>query len=490
MNDDMELNLPDGSPIPDPLPEGLLALRVRGSPTRVLPRLPTSVVYVSAVSGALEAVGDTAWGELARLETLDLSLNSFTRFEIDAPPALAALHLAYNPVAHLDLRFASSDAVLASPLVTLDLEGCRLGAMPACLRSSTQRGGDEGRKRRERLPALADLRLKHNPIWYVEYSDIAPSRVNLESIAELADATAYAALSTAAMRRARYHLREKARDGEVDAVAAMPWYTDIDAAEVRERAHAHFGVTAIFREMGHTSPATTHTNPQNVHLPSNQHTALSSIAKLRTLRAERAASGKADPSDEALVAEFVAWHVAAASEAGGGIMKSIATALCAGLGRRRLRKSRLPPWAAKLQNECARRERHSTFGLRTLDMMGLVLGAARSLDGDARNAVFAVLKDEVVDGDGLCFTGRLSRLANALGGFVEGVGVHLSPAEEIANAIARIRAKNAAALGEDSDPYLARTIADVQALLAEGGHAEDEAGFKTKAECDAWIDAL
>ena len=138
-----------------------------------------------------------------------------------------------------------------------------------------------------------------------------------------------------------------------------------------------------------------------------------------------------------------------------------------------------PAWVKTMLEHCARRDRHS-IGLTYADTLALVLNALPASAAEREDA-YDVLREEVIAGFGLCFTGRLSRLVNALGGIVDGVGVHLSASEERANAIVRIRRRNAKALGLDTDEYLARTIADVQEML---GAEMDEY------ECDVWIDAL
>ena len=513
MNAYGELHLEDGEYIPDPLPLGLTSLRVRGSPSLVMPILPFTVTYVSVTHGQLASMGETKWGLLEALETMDLSHNALRDVDIAMPPTLATLMMKYNPLASFQLRRRTATAAAkvgenenengtGDQLVTLDLEGCRLTGLPACLRSHP--GG--------RLPALNDLRLKHNPIWYLEYSDIAPSRVTLAIMEELADAEAYGTLEPAHMRRARYHLRDKARAGEIDADLALPWHVDIDAAEAAEAAarplrdhnHNHdddfdgdvepinVPLLTAWRPVATRLQAlrTTHNNAQNVHVSSNQAALTNSIRTLRTMRAERQRA-KADATDVALVAEFVEWHLQANGTPMSGNPRSRDRGLngfdvstwCGNRRRGGTHGTRLlPPWVTRMHEACADLTRHSTLGVRYVDMLGLVLSAARA--SSAKDDLFAVLKDEIVAGQGLCFTGRVSRLVNALGGFIEGVGIHLSRADEIANAIVVIRARNADQLGEDTDPYLAKTIADVHAMLAEG-HAD-----MTPEACEAYINAL
>ena len=546
----VDLNLPFGARIPDPLPAGLRTLRVDGSPTATLPRLPPTVQLVHVTRGALASLGDTDWRALGRLERLNLAHNSLTSFEIDAPPELATLCLDFNPIERFDLRSGKP------PLVELSMEGCRLSGVPRCLMRPT-------------WPTLGVLNLARNPIWYVEYTDLAWSRVSLDAMPELEDAAAYGVLTPARLRRARYMLLSKVREGMVDADAARPWTRNVDAADVE-----------VEIERGPVERQT-HDNPQNVHLSSNQRFFADSVALLRALprrgrpadliaafvrsraskgraskgRASEAphppdsnragfnragfnrsgsnrdGSNRADPSSSDAQAlldrpaptllsrlfpcfgifttleyelEFTQLELEFESErltekavgvgpVGVGPVEvgpvevgpvevgPVEVRGVRGLGgpARGVRGLGGPAWVKTMLEHCARRDRHS-IGLTYADTLALVLNALPASAAEREDA-YDVLREEVIAGFGLCFTGRLSRLVNALGGIVDGVGVHLSASEERANAIVRIRRRNAKALGLDTDEYLARTIADVQEML---GAEMDEY------ECDVWIDAL
>lgn len=90
--------------------------------------------------------------------------------------------------------------------------------------------------------------------------------------------------------------------------------------------------------------------------------------------------------------------------------------------------------------------------------------------------LFVRLRQEVVDGSGLCFTGRASRVVNAFSGFVEGVQVRVSLRAELHSRINVVLSRKAA------NPEMAR--AELQELLS---------GFKGKMsdeETDAWMQAF
>jgi hypothetical protein len=59
-----------------------------------------------------------------------------------------------------------------------------------------------------------------------------------------------------------------------------------------------------------------------------------------------------------------------------------------------------------------------------------------------------ILKDEVMDGYGVCFTGRITRVVNSLCGFIEGINIGYSINEQISNGIIAIMRR------ADNDPEL------------------------------------
>ena len=52
-----------------------------------------------------------------------------------------------------------------------------------------------------------------------------------------------------------------------------------------------------------------------------------------------------------------------------------------------------------------------------------------------RDTIRAILKQEIRDGSSMCFTGQITRLANSLSGFLEGVEIKISPTEQVNNAM-------------------------------------------------------
>ena len=140
-----------------------------------------------------------------------------------------------------------------------------------------------------------------------------------------------------------------------------------------------------------------------------------------------------------------------------------------------------PAWIRAFRDDCASASSHTATRMTYRDVAVRVLNAVA---GDPnREAVYDILAEEIRHGAGLCFTGRVTRLVNALGGFVPGVGVTLSQKEAIQNDVIVARRRMAEQYGEDTDEYLAHVTERVQRILAEHDGISE-------AECEAWVSAL
>jgi hypothetical protein len=91
-----------------------------------------------------------------------------------------------------------------------------------------------------------------------------------------------------------------------------------------------------------------------------------------------------------------------------------------------------------------------------------VLEVAKQFDIDTQ-----VIIDEIHDGAHTCLTGKISRIVNALNGFVPGVGTGLSKTEEVANSIVVIRNRNTLLYGNDNETYINETIPAVLQILED-----------------------
>lgn len=107
---------------------------------------------------------------------------------------------------------------------------------------------------------------------------------------------------------------------------------------------------------------------------------------------------------------------------------------------------------------------HGEHGVTFDELLRMVWTVVRDLQ--------RVLRDELRASVGHCFTGRCSRVVNALTGFVEGVGVGVSEKEQMQSRIAALAAKGGDGLRDAAAAVL------------------DEFGVTDPAERGAWLDAL
>jgi hypothetical protein len=63
---------------------------------------------------------------------------------------------------------------------------------------------------------------------------------------------------------------------------------------------------------------------------------------------------------------------------------------------------------------------------------------AISDEHEHKDAIRSVLKSEIQDGMKMCFTGQVTRIANSLSGFMEGVEITISVSEQISNAMVAV----------------------------------------------------
>jgi len=449
----------EDQPLPDVIPEGVAVLHAVRSPTAVLPRLPASLRELSVTRGKLSDLGETDWGAMVNLETMDLSHNCLGEFRMDSPPPfLAELNLSYNILSD----FSIGEAAIGS-LATLNLACNQLSELPRCLRPA------EGRAN---LPRVL---LSHNSLWYTEYSALSQQRVSPAVMPELVDAAIFGVLSPARLREARYILMRKV-PREVSAAEAAPYIYMLEPAP-----EAAGG--AALREIYDTplvvakSERTTYESAQNVHVASNQDSLAKSLTALMRMQAACGNNG----GTGALLDAFIAYHNPQIV-AGAGLFPRV-RAWFRSFRMRVGSGSGAPAWLREFQLDCASRHRHTNTGLSYRDIAGLVLNAAETCEGASKAAVYDILAEEIRHGAGLCFTGRVTRLVNALGGFVPGVGVTLSQKEAIQNDVIVARRRMAEKYGEDTDEYLANVTERVQRILAEHDGISE-------AECEAWVSAL
>ena len=122
-----------------------------------------------------------------------------------------------------------------------------------------------------------------------------------------------------------------------------------------------------------------------------------------------------------------------------------------------------------LEEWCECRDIHSMHGIIFEDVLRRVVRIAHT-HKDAET-IRDILKDELLASEGLCFTGRFSRVVNVLVGFVDGICVSISEREQLQARMAQVSTM--------LDTQI--QVAEAMKILTEYGHSE---------EWKAWMDAL
>jgi hypothetical protein len=83
-----------------------------------------------------------------------------------------------------------------------------------------------------------------------------------------------------------------------------------------------------------------------------------------------------------------------------------------------------------------------------------------------KETLLNVMRAEIQDGMNTCLTGQITRMVNALNGFVDGVKITISKTEELTNSIIALR-KRYALIYFDQDEYIAETVPIVWQMLED-----------------------
>jgi len=141
---------------------------------------------------------------------------------------------------------------------------------------------------------------------------------------------------------------------------------------------------------------------------------------------------------------------------------------------------------ATLRRWCAEGERHPVHGAHRVSMGSLCERLALLLEAfgppEVRAEAYSAIAEEVARNPDVCFTGRITHVLCALGGFVPGFEVGVSAKEELQGTIAAVRNRWALAETSDVDAYLSGAIPEAMQLLEDACVPEREQA--------AWLEAL
>ena len=250
------------------------------------------------------------------------------------------------------------------------------------------------------------INLRNNDFWFNMYSDLSPAMIGLGVSEELGNAYKLNLISTSKVRYAIYILENKKLYLEAQTLARLA------NIQMEIRKHEY---------------KTTSDNKQNVHLNSVQNTTQNSI-------------------------EFIMRSV---------IHNDSSDFIDKALKDLKFDKNMYEKMLIKCNDETLR---HDKFNVSFSDIFIRVMMLIYS--SSDKETLLKILKDELEDGIDTCLTGQISRMVNALNGFVDGIKVSISDKEELSNSIIALR-KRFAIIYSDPDEYISEAVPAVWQMLED-----------------------
>jgi hypothetical protein len=407
----------------------LQILVFRGTRVDVFPDLPPTVTSVFASKGRVRALPDLS--HLAQLESLDLKDNFIEEITEPLAPNLRTIDLSFNTLRNIRTRVP--DSVTSLDLSFNKFES-RPAAGPACDINSDHMYSDEFKfaegKERERLNMA--FRDANRAVLEAERAERA---ARMAADPEYAAAAAAIEVAMAAAREAR---------------AA--------AAEARAARVIHGGLALRHAGAVENAMTTIYNDKQNVHNTHIQKMVSSSVETLIRMTADAPL-----PSvDDMVTALFVG---------------------SAGPLQRFLRPLIFfwrPVLAPSVYSWCADTTISSLHGVTFRELLQRTFVVVEA--HEHRDALRSILREELASSVGYCFTGRFGRIVNVLTGFVDGVGISVSPREQMQARIAAA-VRNGSSSGTLKPEKMLETRATVAAILDEFNVTDDY-------ERDSWLSAL
>ena len=264
------------------------------------------------------------------------------------------------------------------------------------------------------------VNLKNNDIWYMEYSNLSPGLTTPDVVDELMKAHRMNIISTMSIHTAINTLRFKNHHAAADRLSIL---------------------IGIQIEVKATDEKTSYENPQNVHIHSVGESVRNSIKHLKTLiESNHYQQDWSDQNSNKFEDVFISnvFHNCTKNN-----IKNV---------KSKLRKHLV------CQIDGSERFNYS-------DIAKIVYLIA--VHHEHKNEIFSILQSEIIDGIDMCFTGRISRLVNALNGFIDGINVGIGRNEEISNSLLVLRRKNVGLYGNDYVKYYEETIPQAIQLMED-----------------------
>jgi hypothetical protein len=128
----------------------------------------------------------------------------------------------------------------------------------------------------------------------------------------------------------------------------------------------------------------------------------------------------------------------------------------------------------QIQEKCQDSTIHSVYKASFADVFKSVFSIIYdSKYRSHKETLLDIMRVELQDGMDTCLTGQITRMINALNGFVDGVRITISKKEEMTNSILALR-KRCALIYLDQDDYIAETVPIVWQMLEDSCVPEHE----------------
>lgn len=249
------------------------------------------------------------------------------------------------------------------------------------------------------------LNLRNNDFWWSMYSDLSNSMISPQTVKELGLAHKLGMLGTQKLVYA-----QRVLDSKRHSIEAKWLSKQIDTTLRLRKDEAH----------------TTHNNSENIHLSSIQRAAESALEHILSYRPKH----RLETNIENIIVGIVC-------------SKELAD---------------------HIRTVCSLGVVHSTYKTSFKDV--LIKVYAMITDHSERKTLLDILRQELSDGMSTCLTGQITRLANALNGFVTNVTIGISRNEELSNSIVALR-KKYATMYRDPEEYSNEAVPAVWQLLED-----------------------
>lgn len=250
------------------------------------------------------------------------------------------------------------------------------------------------------------INLRNNDFWFTMYSDLNPAMIGTGVANELALAYKLNLISTSKVKYAINILRDKTLNAEAALLSRL---------------------TLIELEVRRKDGNSTSTNKQNVHLTSVQESMKRSV-------------------------EFVLAYKYMNIPTEKLIQMTITDMNCSDI------------LSEQIRERCSDATIHSVYKASYSDVFIRVLSII--YDSRHKDTLLNIMRAELEDGMNTCLTGQITRMVNALNGFVDGVKITINKTEELTNSIVALR-KRYALIYLDQDAYIAEAVPAVWQMLED-----------------------